>query len=206
MKLPKFEMDFSPLQEWTIDELKEMFGSTSNGSRFIDFSEWQFDLRSYTSDLPNDEKGAFLLKGVEFLEKCIEEHKKDCPNKGNCKTEEIWTRKISIAKKVIQEFLPVTDSLTAPIILPKFKFKGSKVDLIRIFNVLYEMRKVEDLNGQIPTKEVFMKEVGNFFNIDLSEYDASLSQAYREGSLEPNLKIFDEMLEKSRKIHEEKNY
>lgn len=199
-------MDFSPLEKWTVKELKEMFGKTTNGSRIIDFGEWQYELRSYVNDLPDEERSPFLLKGVTFLEKCIEEHNKDCPNKENCNTEEVWSRKISIAKKVIHEFIPVSDSFTAPVILPKFKFKGSKADLIRILNVLYELRKIEDLNGQIPTKEVFMKEGGNFFNIDLTDYDTNLSQAYREGKLEPNLKIFEEMLGKSRKIHEEKNY
>lgn len=197
-------MEFGPLQSWTVQELKKMFGDTSNGSHRIDFSEWQYDLRTYINDLPPEEKSAYLIKGVEFLEKCIEEHVKYCPSKGNCKTEEIWNRKISITKKVIQEFVPVSD-YSSTVILPKYKFTGSKTDLIRVLNALFELRKIEDLNGQIPTKEQFMKIAGEFFNLDLTDYDRSLSQAYKEGTLEANQKIFLEMLYKNNQIHEERN-
>jgi hypothetical protein len=41
-----------------------------------------------------------------------------------------------------------------------------------------------------------MKEVGAFLNVDWSNYSADLSQALNSGSLETNVKIFEEMKER----------
>jgi hypothetical protein len=73
--------------------------------------------------------------------------------------------------------------------------KGAKTDLIRILNALYELRLIQQTDGDYPTKETFMKKTGDFFGVDLTKYDVNLSQTF-EGSLETNLKVFEEMKKK----------
>ena len=71
--------------------------------------------------------------------------------------------------------------------------KYGKIDLIRILNAIYELKMIEKPDGQIPSKEKFMKQAGNFFGNDLSKYDTDLSQAFNNTALEANLKIFEDM-------------
>lgn len=71
--------------------------------------------------------------------------------------------------------------------------KGTKTNLIRILNAIYELRMIEKKDGQIPSKESFMKEAGEFFGTDFSKYDIDLSQAMNNTSIEANLKIFEDM-------------
>ena len=56
-------------------------------------------------------------------------------------------------------------------------------------------------DGQIPSKEMFMKQAGDFFGIDLSKYDIDLSQALNNTSLEANLKVFEQMKEVTQNSH-----
>jgi hypothetical protein len=81
------------------------------------------------------------------------------------------------------------------------KKHGAKVDLIRILNAVYELKYFEMTNGQIPSKELFMKQVGEFFGIDLSKYDTDLSQALNNTSLEANFNVFEEMKRVTQKSH-----
>lgn len=88
--------------------------------------------------------------------------------------------------------------------IPQFKLsdkKGSKTDLIRILNAIYELRMIEKPDGQIPSKEKFMKQAGNFFGTDLSKYDSDLSQAFNNTALEANLKIFEDMINITKDKH-----
>lgn len=71
--------------------------------------------------------------------------------------------------------------------------KGAKIDLIRILNAIYELLLIYKANGQIPTKQEFMSEFGNFLGADLSAYHSNLSQALTNQPLEVNLKVFEEM-------------
>jgi len=87
---------------------------------------------------------------------------------------------------------------------PVFKLsekKGAKIDLIRVLNALHELRLFNKTDGQIPSKELFMKQSGEFFGIDLSKYDTDLSQALNNTSLEANLKVFEEMKTVTIKSH-----
>lgn len=79
--------------------------------------------------------------------------------------------------------------------------KGTKIDLIRILNAVYELRFFEMADGQIPSKEMFMNQVGDFFGTDLSKYDIDLSQSLNNTSLEANLKVFEEMKAITQKNH-----
>jgi hypothetical protein len=81
------------------------------------------------------------------------------------------------------------------------KKQGTKTDLIRILNAVYEMKYFEMADGQIPSKEIFMKQSGEFFGINLSKYDTDLSQALNNTSLEANLKVFEEMKSVTQKNH-----
>lgn len=195
----KIEMDFGTLPVWTIKELQEMFSETREGSsRLFDFGRWKSKFEIYLSDLPEHDQIPFLIKAIEYTEKFIVEHKKDCRTK-DCPKEQIWLRKIGQAKQELGKINPM--ELTAsPVILPKFKFSGTKIDLIRVLNALYELRMIKGVDGLIPNKVVFMKEAGAFFQTDLADYDSSLSQAFKEGSIEPNLKIFEDMAEKTKNI------
>lgn len=83
------------------------------------------------------------------------------------------------------------------------KSKGNKADFIRILEALYQLRFFQTLEGQLPTKETFMKQVGIFFGADFSDYDKDRSQALN-ASIESNLKIFHEMINIIQKAHIDK--
>lgn len=80
---------------------------------------------------------------------------------------------------------------------PQFKLatnkRGAKTDLIRVLNSLYELRYIETPCGQIPNKAAFMKKAGALFGVDLTRYEADLSQSLNNVSLEANLKVFRDM-------------
>lgn len=84
---------------------------------------------------------------------------------------------------------------------PYFKWTGNNIDLIRVLNALYELKHIEKSDGQIPNKEFFMKKAGDFFGVDLSRYESALSQAMINLDLEPNLKVFHNMLKATQKYY-----
>jgi hypothetical protein len=101
-----------------------------------------------------------------------------------------------------------TESHRAPseTIQAKYKLhpkKTDKTDLIRILNAVYELKIIYKSDLVLPTKDEFMRDMGNVFGEDFSTYSKNLSQAYG-GSLESNLKVFETMLENTRKAFEEK--
>jgi len=73
--------------------------------------------------------------------------------------------------------------------------KGTKLDLIRIINTLYELGFFTDeAGGKIQKKTVFTT-IGKSLNIDLSSYDKDLSRSLSDSTaLEKHLKIFNDML------------
>jgi len=79
--------------------------------------------------------------------------------------------------------------------------KGAKIDLIRVLNALYELRLIVKSNGQIPTKQEFIKSLGEFLGTDLSKYHSNLSQAFKNQPLEVNLKVFEDMKAATQKTH-----
>ena len=81
------------------------------------------------------------------------------------------------------------------------KKKGIKIDMIRILHAIYELRMIETQHGLIPTKKDFMSKMGEFFNVNLSDYDSDLSQALNNSSIEKNSEIFNKMIEIIRKSH-----
>lgn len=90
---------------------------------------------------------------------------------------------------------------------PKTKFKlstkkGSKIDLIRVLNSLYELRFITNEDGTIPNKSDFMIECGKLFGTDLSKYHTNLSQALQSQPLEVNLKIFEDL----KKVIQDQHY
>lgn len=87
---------------------------------------------------------------------------------------------------------------------PLFKIsdkKGSKTDLIRVLNALYELRLIDKTNGQIPTKQEFIETMGEYLGCDLSKYHTNLSQAFQNQPLEVNLKVFEKMKEVTQNAH-----
>lgn len=56
-----------------------------------------------------------------------------------------------------------------------------------------KLKLIDKSNGQTPYKKEFMTDIGNFLDVDLSNYHTSLSQSLNETPLEVNLKVFDDM-------------
>jgi hypothetical protein len=82
--------------------------------------------------------------------------------------------------------------------------KGVTADLIRILNVLYEMEVFEVQKGQVSTKASFMKNMGDFLGVDLSDYHVGLGQAYSSKKIETNFKIFETMKKKTSALIQKK--
>ena len=83
--------------------------------------------------------------------------------------------------------------------------KGNKLDMIRIFNSLYELGKFVDENGDKPTKKDFFIAVGKFMNINLEHYDKDLSNSTASStSYDKQIRIFEEMKDKMTEIYNSK--
>ena len=77
------------------------------------------------------------------------------------------------------------------------KKKGMKIDIIRVYNVLYELGCFTGANGQPLAKKDFMDAMGKAINVDLSNYDNDLSRALSDSTkLEKHLSIFNDMHQK----------
>lgn len=83
--------------------------------------------------------------------------------------------------------------------------RGSKIDFIRVVNVLYELGFFTDAQGNsICKKEVFTT-LGRFVNVNLEDYDKDLSRALNDSTaLDKHLKIFERMGEKMEEIFNSK--
>lgn len=83
--------------------------------------------------------------------------------------------------------------------------RGTKIDLIRVVNVLYELGFFTDAQGNsISKKEVFTT-LGRFINVNLEDYDKDLSRALNDSTaLDKHLKVFDRMREKMEEIFNSK--
>lgn len=75
--------------------------------------------------------------------------------------------------------------------------RGSKIDIIRVLNVLYELATFTGEGGKPISKKEFMTTMGKAINVDLTNYDKDLSRALSDSTaLDKHLKIFKEMLQK----------
>lgn len=198
----KIKIDYEGLPRWVVREIERRFDNGGMGSN-KDFLKWQSDLVSFIKTVPTENKVLFIEKGIEFAKKALTYHIEfDCNHPNDCSDNESWERRIPLAEELLETIQPskIENTTTSNI-----KFAGSKIDLIRILNALYELKRIENLNGQVPTKKEFMTAAGYFFNINLSDYDTSLSQAIKEGDLEPNLEIFEKMKTNIQNIWHEKH-
>ena len=108
--------------------------------------------------------------------------------------EAVKAREQEIAASTIgsDEMKPVAES---PVFLSKVK--GQKIDIIRVFDVLYEQGRFHGKDGSSLTKKDFFTTMGNAMNIDLSSYDKDLSRSMSDSTkLEKHLKVFEEMKQK----------
>jgi hypothetical protein len=116
----------------------------------------------------------------------------------------VW---MEIDKTIEREFKNNDVHHNQPLIAHSFKLNDiviSKIDFIRIINVLWELKGFEISEGGCPTKENTMKTFGNIIGIDLSNYDKDLSKALKNSSLETNVGIFEKMINKATSIHTDK--
>jgi hypothetical protein len=87
----------------------------------------------------------------------------------------------------------------------KLTKKISKIDFIRVLDALYQSDYFKNSDGLRPQKGNFMKKVGSFFGVDLSDYDSHLSQAYSTSDVPQNIKIFQKLIEKTTEIVNKKS-
>lgn len=79
--------------------------------------------------------------------------------------------------------------------------KGSKIDIIRVLNTLYELGLFNGKDGSRLTKKDFMAAMGQAIHTDLSSYDKDFSRALSDSTaMEKHLRIFDEMRRKMEDI------
>ena len=90
---------------------------------------------------------------------------------------------------------------------PSFKLSetGSKIDLIRVLVALHESELFEKVNGKELTKKEFMKTMGDYLGVDLSNFHSNLSQALQTQPKDVNLKIFKELLKAWERGYEKAN-
>ena len=90
---------------------------------------------------------------------------------------------------------------------PSFKLSetGSKIDLIRVLVALHESELFEKVNGKELTKKEFMKTMGDYLGVDLSNFHSNLSQALQTQPKDVNLKIFKELLKAWERAYEKAN-
>ena len=90
---------------------------------------------------------------------------------------------------------------------PSFKLSetGSKIDLIRVLVALHELELFEKVNGKELTKKEFMKTMGDYLGVDLSNFHSNLSQALQTQPKDVNLKIFKDLLKAWERAYEKAN-
>lgn len=90
--------------------------------------------------------------------------------------------------------------INSPIHLSK---NTKKTELIRVMNAWYECGKVANATGGRLTKKEFFTWVGKLFNVDLENYDNSLSSSMNSGGRDRQLCIFEELKDRQKAIWEE---
>ena len=90
--------------------------------------------------------------------------------------------------------------INSPIHLSK---NTKKTELIRVMNAWYECGKVANATGGRLTKKEFFTWVGKLFNVDLENYDNSLSSSMNSGGRDRQLCIFEELKDRHKAIWEE---
>ena len=79
--------------------------------------------------------------------------------------------------------------------------RGTKIDLIRVVNSLYELGFFTDSNGGKISKKEVMTAIGASVGIDLSTYDNDLSRSLSDSTkLEKHLAIFERLREKMEEV------
>uniref|UniRef100_UPI0040482BAF hypothetical protein n=1 Tax=Algoriphagus sp. TaxID=1872435 RepID=UPI0040482BAF len=135
-----------------------------------------------------------------FIEREFLAYPEETPEKSFCQKDWVkYKRKSQIEEIVNRNLLGIKtdlDSETLQTFEPQFKIsdkRGAKIDLIRIFSALYDLRYMEKQNGELPTKKEFFEAVGEFLRADFSKFHQDLSQAFKNGSIESNIEIFEKL-------------
>jgi hypothetical protein len=120
----------------------------------------------------------------------------------------VITSKVPGAKKAIIQMLiaQIKELISSeqPAHEPKLKWKGTKIDLIKILDTLYDLKGFEKPDGTRPSKKELMEIVGGYFGHDLKSYDSNLSQAFKNGTKENYIEIFQKMLNNAIEKHDTK--
>ena len=131
-----------------------------------------------------------LSQGLPFDEKC-----------------DIEINGIREAMQLEEQLKGQPEAHTTTIPNPSFKLSetGSKIDLIRVLVALHELELFEKVNGKELTKKEFMKTMGDYLGVDLSNFHSNLSQALQTQPKDVNLKIFKELLKAWERAYEKAN-
>ena len=91
-----------------------------------------------------------------------------------------------------------------PLKLPKIflsKERGTRLDMIRVVNSIFELGFFVDENGRKSNKKDVFIVMGHAMNVDFSNFHNDLSSSLADStSMNKHLKIFEEMLEMMKKI------
>jgi len=138
---------------------------------------------------------------LAFIITLIEESEEEDDSLGRCKQELIRIVEPMKSSIVIEP----TDNTQKPSPVHLNKKKGNKLDMIRVFNSLYELGKFVDEKGDKLTKKDYFIAVGEFMNIDLEHYDKDLSNSMASSAAyDKQTRIYDEMKEKHQEIYNSK--
>jgi len=152
--------------------------------------------------LPPDQYREFLEWCLAMLQMNWERHEKTCRNP-NCPEEATYQKRMAFLKNMIEDLTPQEPEPLTMLLnqipqdsgLRLTDRKGARIDLIRVANAMYELGFFRDEDGLKPPKKSVMKAFGSLFQVDLSEYDKDLSQAFQNANIEPNIKIFKDLEE-----------
>ncbi|MFN0217173.1 MAG: hypothetical protein ACKVT2_23190, partial [Saprospiraceae bacterium] len=166
--------------------------------------EWR-DFQSYIEDKVGTISKNLELPFLEWCDKMLKrnyaKHKEICTKRDNCPMNESYDKRIQYVLRLIEDATPYEsepvsiqmDLQTQDSGLRLSDRKGAKIDLIRIVNAMWELGFFTEQNGLKSSKLSAMIAVGNALQIDLSEYDKDLSQAFSTANPDTNTKIFKEL-------------
>lgn len=140
--------------------------------------------RSYLKSLQFDDDNLRYWT-LEYILHLIDEYEQDDEQLARCKKE---------IEKIILPLCPIDEDGNEQSEVYLNQRKGTKLDFIRVVNILYELGFFTDKTGGKVAKKMVFTTLGNSLNMDLSAYDKDLSRSLTDSTaLVKHLKIFKEM-------------
>ena len=209
-KIHNIEFDFGGLPLYVTNELSSRFFEESTMTGTENFKRWIAELKGFLFTIPEGIRFQALEKGIAYGEMRFDFYlKHECKDRAVSPLAQSWERRSALAKNLFNELQPqqhielkkgTTDSLFC---LDEKVL--SKIDFIRLFNTLYELKAFKKDNGLYPDKKEVIEAFGKFIGKDLKNFHPDLNKAY-EKSEDANIKIFETLKEKAIQLWSERNY